>query len=66
MPDGAQTFLAWAFQINKLFGFGMACVEVIIGAVWTWFRGMATRGRIKELSSQLASDARRMPVLRGQ
>ncbi len=51
------TFLVWAFHLNQaLVVLGSACLGVIIGAVWTWFRGMSTRGRIKELTQQLGAE----------
>jgi uncharacterized integral membrane protein len=51
------TFLAWAFDLNQaLVVLGSACLGVIIGVVWAWFRGMGTRGRIKELTQQLGAE----------
>ena len=51
------TFLAWSFDINQaLVVLGSACLGVIIGVVWAWFRGMSTRGRIKELTGQLGAE----------
>ncbi len=51
------TFFTWSFELNQaLVVLGSACLGVIIGVVWTWFRGIATRGRIKELTQQLAGE----------
>ncbi len=51
------TFLTWSFDLNQaLVVLGSASLGVIIGVVWAWFRGMSTRGRIKELTSQLATE----------
>lgn len=51
------TFLVWSFGLNQaLVVLGSACLGVIIGAVWTWFRNMSTRGRIKELTRELGAE----------
>ena len=51
------TFLTWSFDLNQaLVVLGSASLGVIIGVVWAWFRGMSTRGRIKELTSQLGTE----------
>lgn len=52
------TFLTWSLSLNQaLVVLGAACLGVIIGAVWAWFRGLGTRGRLKELTKEL--DAQR-------
>ncbi len=51
------TFMVWSFELNQaLVVLGAACLGVIIGVVWAWFRGMGTRGRLKELSGQLGAE----------
>lgn len=51
------TFLTWSLNLNQaLVVLGAACLGVIIGAVWAWFRGLSTKGRIKELSKELDAE----------
>lgn len=51
------TFMVWSFELNQaLVVLGAACLGVIIGVVWAWFRGMGTRGRLKELTQQLGAE----------
>jgi len=58
------TFLAWSFSLNQaLVVLGAASVGVIIGALWTWVRGIGTRGRIKELSRALESEREKNSAL---
>jgi len=51
------TFMVWSFELNQaLVVLGSACLGAIIGVVWSWIRGMGTRGRIKELTQQLGAE----------
>ena len=41
-------FLTWSLDLNlALVVLGSASIGVIVGAVWSWLRGMSSRGRIK-------------------
>jgi uncharacterized integral membrane protein len=49
-------FLTWSLDLNlALVVLGSASIGVIVGAVWSWLRGMSSRGRIKELQRQLSA-----------
>ncbi|HHY75676.1 MAG TPA: LapA family protein [Firmicutes bacterium] len=48
------TFMAWSLDLNlALVVLGSASIGVIVGVLWSWLRGMQTRGRIRELERQL-------------
>lgn len=58
------TFLTWSTSLNlALVVLGSASIGVIIGALWSWFRGMANRGRIKELQRQLDASQEKVSTL---
>jgi uncharacterized integral membrane protein len=58
------TFLGWSFALNQaLVVLGSACLGVIIGAMWTWFRGISTRGRVKELTKELDAEREKNSAL---
>lgn len=57
-------FLTWSTSLNlALVVLGAASIGVIIGAVWSWFRGMQGRGRIKELQRQLDASQEKVSTL---
>jgi len=48
------TFMTWSLNLNlALVVLGSASIGVIIGVLWSWLRGMQSRGRLKELERQL-------------
>lgn len=50
------TFMTWSLNLNlALVVLGSASIGVIIGALWSWIRGIQIRGRLKELERQLES-----------
>ncbi|MGI6662468.1 MAG: LapA family protein [Bacillota bacterium] len=58
------TFMAWSLSLNlALVVLGSASIGVIIGALWSWLRGMQTRGRLKELERQLEAARERNATL---
>lgn len=58
------SFLRWSFYLNQaLVVLGSASLGVIIGVVWTWFRGAGTRARIKELSREIQEEREKNSAL---
>lgn len=58
------TFMAWSTSLNlSLVVLGSASLGVIAGAVWSWFQGMSSRGRIKELQRQLDASLDKVSTL---
>ncbi len=50
-------FMGWAFNINlALVVLGSACVGVLIGAVWVWFRHISIRAKVKSLAKELQDE----------
>lgn len=58
------TFLTWSTSLNlALVVLGSASIGVIIGSLWSWFRGIQMRGRVKELQRQLDASQERVSTL---
>ena len=50
-------FMGWAFDINlALVVLGSACIGVLVGAVWVWFRHMGIRAKVKSLAKELQDE----------
>ncbi len=48
------TFFTWALEINlALIVLGSACIGVLVGAVWVWFRHLGVRSKVKSLAKEL-------------
>lgn len=58
------TFLAWSLNLNlALVVLGSASIGVIVGALWSWLKGIQNRGRVKELQRQLEEAREKMSTL---
>jgi putative membrane protein len=58
------TFLAWSLSLNlALVVLGSASIGAIVGALWSWLRGIQNRGRVKELQRQLEEARERNSTL---
>ncbi len=50
-------FAVWRVDLNlALIVLGSASIGVLIGVVWSWFRAMPTKAKIKELTRELATE----------
>lgn len=57
-------FITWSFDLNlALVVLGAASIGAIVGTVWSWFRGIQSRGRVKELERQLTASQEKASML---
>lgn len=58
------SFLVWSFQLNlALVVLGSLCIGMLIGAAWTWVRGLGLKRRVHDLERNLAEETDRVRKL---
>lgn len=60
-------FLVWSFQLNlALVVLGSLCIGMLVGAAWTWVRGLGLKRRVHDLEKNLAEETARVRRLEGE
>lgn len=60
----AINFLSWSLSLNMaIVVMGCLLIGMIVGTVWTWFKGARIRGQVKQLTKSLEESIRRVKEL---
>lgn len=58
------SFLGWSLSINMaIVVLGSLSIGLIIGAVWSWFKGGKTRGQVRDLTKSLEASVKQVKEL---
>jgi len=58
------SFLNWSLSLNMaIVVLGSLLIGLIVGTVWTWFKGAKARGQVRQLTKSLEASTRQVKEL---